>query len=65
MHTMQQTHAQVCTRAYISKRIPERPQKKLQVNSTRAYSTYVAEAPPPSHCGELPFRQSLHPKILL
>ena len=66
MNTMQQTHAQVCTRAYIGKKIPERPQKKKkQVNSTPACSTYSAETTPPSHCGVLPSGKKQQPEILL
>ena len=65
MNTMQQTHVQVRTRAYISKKIPERPQKKMQVISTRACGTYSAVTTPPSHCGVLPAGKKLHPKILL
>ena len=63
MHTMQQTHAQVCTSAYISKKIPELPQKKLQVNSTRACSTYVAVASLPSHRWVLPSGKICTPKF--
>ena len=66
MHTMQQTHAQVCTRAYISKKkIPEGPQKKLQVKKRYTGPLHIV------CCGHSPLplwgaalRQKLPPKNL-
>ena len=65
MHTMQQTHAQVCTRAYISKQIPERPQKKLckqTVHGPAAHSVLWPLPPPTVGCCP---QAKPHPKILL
>ena len=61
-----EARAQTCTHAYVKKIVASR--EHAGINSTRACSTFVADATPPSDCGVcrvLPKGKKLHPEIFL